>query len=132
MFFIRHNNTIIIIFLTKVIVNQPIAFAETLGYYRAMTLEELRTYKPQLQALARKYRIDPDSIRVFGSVARGDAGPDSDVDLLIHPTNGCDIFDISGFHEDINSILSRPTDVISDRNMSATFKDHVDEDCILL
>ena len=45
-----------------------------------MNLEELRKHKPQIEAIAAKHGIS--NIRVFGSVARGEARPDSDVDFL--------------------------------------------------
>jgi predicted nucleotidyltransferase len=47
-----------------------------------MNLEELRQYKPQIMALAEQYGVT--NIRVFDSVARGDADADSGVDFLVH------------------------------------------------
>ncbi len=46
-----------------------------------MNLEQLRTYKPQILALAKEHGVG--NVRVFGSVARGDADETSDVDLLV-------------------------------------------------
>lgn len=97
-----------------------------------MTLEELRKFKPQIQALARQYRIDPDSIRVFGSVARGDVRKKSDVDLLIHPKSSCDIFDISAFFEDVHLLIKKKVDVISDRSLRPEFLKNIRDDIIAL
>jgi predicted nucleotidyltransferase len=80
-----------------------------------MTLEELRKLKPQIQSLARQYKIDPDSIRVFGSVARGDNGTKSDIDFLIKPIGECSIFDLAGFYEDLGEMLHCEVDVVSER-----------------
>ncbi len=52
-----------------------------------MNLEELREYKSQIQNLADKYRIDSDSIRVFGSVARGEEEKNSDKARLFHASD---------------------------------------------
>lgn len=46
-----------------------------------MTLEELRALKPQILEVAARHGVS--NIRVFGSVARGDAHEKSDVDFLI-------------------------------------------------
>lgn len=47
-----------------------------------MNLDELRAkHKDDILRIAAQYGLE--NIRVFGSVARGDAGPDSDLDLLV-------------------------------------------------
>jgi predicted nucleotidyltransferase len=96
------------------------------NYY--MNLEQLRQFKPQIQALAREYKIDPDSIRVFGSVARGDNRMESDIDLLIHPVPPCSIFDISAFFEDVGSLIGKKVDVISDRALRPEFLKNIQDD----
>lgn len=50
-----------------------------------MTNHELFGRHPKLAELVRRLvdAYEPESIYLFGSVARGDAGPDSDYDLLI-------------------------------------------------
>lgn len=45
------------------------------------TLDELRARRDEILALAEKHGAT--NVRVFGSVARGDSTPDSDVDLLV-------------------------------------------------
>jgi len=97
-----------------------------------MNLEQLRQFKPQIQALARQYKIDPDSIRVFGSVARGDARKRSDIDLLIHPGRNCDIFDISAFFEAMRFLIGRKVDVVSDRSLTPRFKKNILDDIVYL
>ncbi len=58
-----------------------------------ITLEELRTkYKPQILELAAKHGVT--DIRVFGSVARGEAREDSDIDFLIKRLPKTDLMDI--------------------------------------
>jgi len=51
-------------------------------------------------------------IAVFGSVARGEEGPDSDIDLLVDAESGRSLFDIAGFESDLEQLFGRPVDVI--------------------
>lgn len=55
------------------------------------------------------------SVRVFGSVARGDATTDSDLDLLVHPAPDSTVFDLAGFRADAERIVGANIDVVSDR-----------------
>ena len=55
------------------------------------------------------------NVRVFGSVARGDADEESDVDLLVHPGPETSLFDLAGFMADAEALLGTSVDVVSDR-----------------
>lgn len=55
------------------------------------------------------------NVRVFGSVARGDADEQSDVDLLVHPGPETSLFDLAGFMNDAEALLGTSVDVVSDR-----------------
>ncbi len=55
------------------------------------------------------------NVRVFGSVARGDADVGSDVDLLVHPGAEASVFDLAAFMADVEELLGVRVDVISDR-----------------
>jgi len=90
-----------------------------------MNLVQLRTFKPQIEALASQYKIDPGSIRVFGSVARGDAAENSDIDFLVKPLKGCSIFDLAGFYEDMGLMLKCPVDVVSERAIFTPMRDAI-------
>jgi len=78
-----------------------------------MNIEQLRTLKPQIQALARECKIDPDSIRVFGSVARGDATEQSDIDFFVRKLPGCGLLRIGGFYSGLEDLLHRKVDVVT-------------------
>ncbi|HUY98543.1 MAG TPA: nucleotidyltransferase family protein [Verrucomicrobiae bacterium] len=52
-------------------------------------------------------------VRVFGSVARGDAGPRSDVDLLVDFEPEASLLDQVGLFHDLESLLGVPVDVVS-------------------
>jgi predicted nucleotidyltransferase len=50
---------------------------------------------------------------VFGSVARGDDRPDSDLDLLVEVGAGASTVDILGLDEDLTAVLGCPVDVVT-------------------
>lgn len=90
-----------------------------------MNLEELRKYKPAIQDLADKYRIDSDSIRVFGSVARGEAGENSDIDFLIRTLPNCGLLKIGGFYVGLEDLLNCKVDVVNENSISPYLKDSI-------
>lgn len=52
-------------------------------------------------------------VRIFGSVARGDASAGSDVDLLVDFEMGSSLFDLLHLQHDLEELLGRPVDVVS-------------------
>jgi predicted nucleotidyltransferase len=54
------------------------------------------------------------SIRVFGSVARGEAGPDSDVDFLIQAGHDVTPWFPGGLVADLEDLLGRDVDVVEE------------------
>lgn len=60
--------------------------------------------------------------RVFGSMARGDAGSDSDVDLLVRPLLGTSLLDLGGLLMDAQDLLGRRVDVVSERALTGALR----------
>ena len=54
------------------------------------------------------------NVRVFGSVARGEAGPASDVDFLVKMDQGRGLLDLSALVVDLRDLLGRKVDVVSE------------------
>ena len=81
-----------------------------------------RKRKPLLLAAQRR---GARNVRVFGSVARGDARPDSDIDLLVEFGSGRTLLDIAGFRNDARAILGRDVDVATPEILRVEFRDHV-------
>lgn len=80
---------------------------------KPMDLQTLRTrYRNDILQLAEKYKLE--NVRVFGSVVRGEQGPDSDVDLLVHAKQDCSLLDISGFEIDTGDLIGQKVDVLED------------------
>lgn len=79
---------------------------------RPLTLDDLRARRDDILALAERYGAY--NVRVFGSVARGDAAPDSDVDLLVQFRDGVSLYEISGLHQDLQDLLGQSVDIVED------------------
>ena len=52
-------------------------------------------------------------VRLFGSVARGDDGPDSDIDFLVDFSQDISLFDLMRMARDLEDLLGRRVDVVS-------------------
>jgi len=55
---------------------------------------------------------------VFGSFARGEECPDSDLDLLVDLEPGRDLLDIVAIKQDLEALLGRKVDVVTERAVS--------------
>lgn len=78
-------------------------------------LEELRSEREEILRIAAMHGAS--NVRVFGSVARGEAGPDSDVDLLVDMEPGRSLLDRAGLIAELEQLLGRPVDVGTDRTL---------------
>lgn len=74
------------------------------------TLEELRALREQIVTIVERNRGR--NVRVFGSVARGDAEPDSDVDFLVDLDEGASLLDLGGMDTELRALLGRDVDVV--------------------
>ena len=88
-----------------------------------MTMAELREFREEILDIARNRGIS--DVRVFGSVARGDARPDSDGDFLVEVEPGRSILAVGGFLEEVSELLGRPVNVVSAGGLSGNFGSHV-------
>ena len=82
----------------------------TAGYRPSAALDAGRD---RVIALAANYGLS--NVRVFGSVAVGDDGFDSDIDLLVDAAPGTSTFEIGAFAEDVELLTGFPVDVLVDR-----------------
>lgn len=79
---------------------------------RPPTLAELRSQRDLLVAIADRHGAS--NIRVYGSVARGEATEGSDVDLLVDLGPGRSLLDLGGLLMDLQELLGVPVDIATD------------------
>jgi predicted nucleotidyltransferase len=72
------------------------------------------------------------NVRVFGSFARGDADPDSDVDFLIDVGPNTSFFFPGGLLYDLEQLLGREVDVVTENGLHRLIKDRVLEEAVPL
>lgn len=65
------------------------------------------------------------NVRVFGSVARGEAGPDSDVDFLVDVLPVHSPWFPGGLLADLEELLGRKVDVVEPEGLHWFIKDKV-------
>ena len=53
------------------------------------------------------------AVAIFGSVARREETPESDIDFLVEFEHGSSLFDLIHIEDDLAALLGRPVDVVS-------------------
>ncbi len=72
------------------------------------------------------------NVRVFGSVARGEARPDSDVDFLVELEPRRSLMDLGGLLADLEDLLSRKVDVAEPDGLHWYIRDRVLQEAVPL
>lgn len=65
------------------------------------------------------------NVRVFGSVARGEADPESDIDLLVDVEPGRTLFDISELLMDLQDLLGHNVDIVTEKGLHSHIRERV-------
>lgn len=65
------------------------------------------------------------NVRVFGSVARGEDGPHSDIDLLVTIPDGTSLFDIGALEADLAALLGERVDLVPDTSLRPHARDEI-------
>jgi hypothetical protein len=72
------------------------------------------------------------NVRVFGSVARGEARPDSDVDLLVDYVRVPTLITLIAFEQDVEDLLGRSVDITIAKNLKSFVRPSVERDVVPL
>lgn len=84
---------------------------------------ELRDLQERITSLLHEYGVLKAGI--FGSRARGDAHPESDVDLLVEFENGRSLLDLVALGQDLAEMLGTQTDVITYASIHPLLRDRI-------
>ncbi len=94
-----------------------------------MLLDELAANGARIRALGETYGAR--RIRVFGSVARREDGPDSDVDFLVDFPPGYDLFrQRLPLAQRLAALVCRPVEVIPEHELNRHIRDRVLEEAV--
>jgi len=72
------------------------------------------------------------NVRIFGSVARGEAGAGSDVDLLVDLEPGRSLLDLGGLLMELRDLLMCPVDVVTEKGLRDRIRQRVLEEAVPL
>jgi len=89
-----------------------------------MTQEELLiTQREQILFLAHKYGAY--DVRIFGSLARGEARPDSDIDFLVKLEAGRSMLDLARLSRELQSLLGYNVDIVTEAGLRPRIRSEV-------
>lgn len=71
-------------------------------------------------------------VRIFGSVVRGQARPESDLDFLVDLEPGRSLLDLIAIKQDLEDLLGRAVDVVTEAAVSPYMRDEVVREAVLL
>jgi predicted nucleotidyltransferase len=84
-----------------------------------VTREFIRQKRDAILEIARRYGAS--DVRIFGSVARGDATESSDLDILVRLEPGRSLIDQGGLLMDLSELLDMKVDVITEGALEGRF-----------
>ena len=93
-------------------------------------LDEIRAKRDEIYAIARAHKAE--KFWVFGSCARKEETPDSDVDFLVRFGNDAEFGAQVRISDALNTFLGRKVDVVSDRGLSPYIGKYIRKDAIAI
>jgi len=93
-------------------------------------VELLRAKRNDIERIAASHGAC--NVRVFGSVARGEAGPGSDIDFLIDTSPPTSPWFPAGLITDLEDLLGRKVDVVSEKALDPYLRDPILQEAIRL
>ena len=86
--------------------------------------------KRLIRPVAERYGVE--RVFLFGSYARGEAAPNSDIDLRIDGGAIQDYFELSGFHQELEEALSASVDVLTTGSLEDKFLTRISKEEVIL
>jgi predicted nucleotidyltransferase len=87
-------------------------------------------HSEEIRAIARANHAT--SVRIFGSIARGEDRPDSDIDLLVVFDEGASLFDLVGLGQELERLLGHRIDIVSETGGDDDFLTRIRRESIAL
>lgn len=92
--------------------------------------DTLRRKRDEVLRIADRYGAR--RVRVFGSVARGETGPASDVDLLVEMEPGRSLLDLVALWQDLEDLLGCRVDLVTEGGLSPYLRDRIHAQTVAL
>ncbi|MGK9051987.1 nucleotidyltransferase family protein [Neorhizobium petrolearium] len=70
-------------------------------------------------------RFNAANPRVFGSVARGEDGPGSDIDILVDALPGATLFDLGGLQDTLETLLQVKVDLVTSGGIRKSMRERI-------
>ena len=93
-------------------------------------LDRLYSLKSQINEIVQRHNAE--KVYVFGSCARKEETPESDIDLLVELKQGATLFDLMDIQDDLQTLLNCKVDVVSKRGLHPYIKDDVIREAVAL
>ena len=87
------------------------------------SIDDLARVREQILAVAARHGAG--NVRVFGSVARGEADAASDIDFLVDFEPGRSLLDLAALLVDLEDLLGHPVDVVTEPGLKARIRKRV-------
>ncbi|MEK7402401.1 MAG: nucleotidyltransferase family protein [Gemmatimonadota bacterium] len=88
----------------------------------------LEVHRNAVLRLAAKYGAT--DVRVFGSVARGEADNSSDIDFVVRMSPGRSLFDLGALLMDLRDLLGPRVDIVTERGLRPRMREQVLRDAV--
>jgi uncharacterized protein len=95
-----------------------------------MNIQSLREKREEIIQVAAKHGAR--TVRVFGSVARGEADAASDLDLLVEMEPGRSLLDLGGLLMELQDLLGCRVDVVTEKGLRERIRDRVLKEAVAL
>lgn len=90
----------------------------------------LKLKRAEILRLAKKHGAH--NVRIFGSVATGEARPDSDIDFLVAMDSGRSLIDLIELSQDLETLLQRKVDVLTEEGLSPYLEQRIRAEAVSL
>ena len=95
-----------------------------------VTLSQIQQQKAEVLRIAHSHGAD--KVRIFGSVVRGTAGPDSDLDILVRFSEKASLIDHIALMQDLEDMCGIKVDVVGEKSLHPLIRDRVLNEVIAL
>jgi len=84
---------------------------------------DLKHYRAEILRICARHGAQ--RVRLFGSVARGQADDKSDIDFLVEMETGRSLFDLGAIQYELQELLGRQVDIVTERGLKPRIRNRI-------